>query len=331
MYSIMTQEIASFLFRRFCLALLTVFVVATATFFLMKSVPGDPFAEEMQTATAQSITALKRFHGLDDPLSDQYIRYIKQIATLNFGSSLKSPSQTVNQIIQGGFPISATIGIAALFIALPIGMLLGSLAAIAKTTVGKWLSFSSTIFGVSVPNFVIAASLQFLFAIYFPIFPVARWGTVSQAVLPTLALAIGPSCFIARLLRANILEISMSQYVQTARLKGLSEFRIMTVHVWKNASLPIITYLGPVITNILVGSFVVEQVFGIPGLGQWLVTGIVNRDYPVIGGLTLFYSILLITVHTAIDIITAFLNPAAKSLSQKASVGGTALVSNSFS
>lgn len=313
----MIQEVASFLFRRFILSVVTVFIVATATFFLMKSIPGDPFAEEMQSCSKESIEALRRHHGLDDPLHVQYTRYVKQIFTLDFGRSLKYPSQTVNQIIAGGFPISATIGIEALLLALPFGIAIGSLAALSKrrSLDLSWLTI--TIFGVSVPSFVVATSLQFLFAIYIPIFPVARWGTFSHTVLPAIALAIGPCCFIARLLRANILEILGSQYIQTARLKGLSEFRIMTVHVLKNAIIPIVSYLGPVTANVLVGSFVIERVFGIPGLGQWFVNGIINRDYPVIGGLTLFYSALLITVHTIIDIITALLNPAAKALSQK--------------
>lgn len=313
----MAREIISFLLRRLCLAIITVFIVASATFILMKSIPGDPFAEEMQTASKESIAALRRHYGLDDPLDEQYIRYLKQICVLQFGPSLKTPSQTVNQIIIGAFPISAAIGLFALAIAIPCGMILGSYAAITKRSWSKWLSFSLTIFGVSLPSFVIASTLQFLFALYFPLFPVARWGTFSHAVLPALSLAIGPCCFIARLLRANILEVLESQYVQTARLKGLSEFRIMTVHVWKNSIIPIVSYLGPVTANILVGSFVVEYVFGIPGLGQWFVNGIINRDYPVVGGLTLFYSILLISINTSIDIFTAFLNPGTKSLAEK--------------
>lgn len=313
----MAQEIVSFLLKRFFLALVTVFLVASATFILMKSIPGDPFAEEMQTASKASISALRRLYGLDDPLGEQYIRFLLEICSLNFGPSLKNPSQTVNQIIAGAFPISATIGILALLVAIPSGMILGSLAAVARHNWSKCLGFAVTIFGVSVPSFVLASSAQFLFALYFPLFPVARWGTFSHAVLPALSLAIGPCCFIARLLRANILEILGSQYVLTARLKGLPELRIMTVHVWKNSIIPIISYLGPVTANVLVGSFVVEQVFGIPGLGQWFVNGIINRDYPVIGGLTLFYSTLLISVNTAIDIFTAFLNPGAKTLVQR--------------
>lgn len=318
----MAKEIASFLLKRIALSLITVLAVATATFFLMKSIPGDPFAEEMQTCSKTSIDALRRQHGLDDPLHTQYIRYVKQIFSLDFGRSLKYPSQTVNQIILGGFPISATIGLQALLLAIPIGIVLGSLAALSKNRSGDISWLTVTIFGVSVPSFVIATSIQFLFAIYLPLFPVARWGTFSHTVLPTIALAIGPCCFIARLLRANILEVLNAQYVQTARLKGLSQMRLIGVHVLKNAIIPIISYLGPVTTNVLVGSFVVERVFGIPGLGQWFVNGIINRDYPVIGGLTLFYSMLLISIHTVIDLITAMLNPAAKALSKKSAIQG---------
>jgi len=307
-------DVASFLIRRLLLALCAIFLVATATFFLMKSIPGDPFAEEMQMSSQESLQALRKHYGLDDPLSTQYIRYIKQIFTLDFGTSLKNKSQKVTSIIQNSFPISATLGIEALLLAIPLGLLFGTFASLYSKGITNMGCITFSILGVSIPSFVLAATLQFLFAIYIPIFPVARHGTFMHTVLPAMALAIGPTCFIARLLRANMLEILNKQYIQTARLKGLSNVRIMFVHVWKNALIPIVAYLGPVAANVLVGSFVVERVFGIPGLGQWFVNGVINRDYPVIGGLTLFYSILLITINTGIDLITALLNPTAKTL-----------------
>lgn len=309
----MAKDITLFLFRRFLLAIVTIFLVASASFFLMRAIPGDPFSDEQSTSEA-SITAMRSYYGLNDPLHTQYLRYIGQIFRFDFGPSLKYPSQTVNQIISGGFPISAMIGAEALIIAIPLGMLLGSLAALYNRGFSGAGLASLSIFGVSVPSFVLATSFQFLFAIYFPLFPVARFGTFSHSVLPAFSLAVGPACYIARLLRASILDVQNLPYIQTARLKGLSESRIMITHVWKNALIPILAYLGPVTTNILVGSFVVERIFGIPGLGQWFVNGVINRDYPVIGGLTVFYSMLLLCIHSGIDIITSFFNPGAKIL-----------------
>lgn len=312
---IMAFEVLKFLLKRFFVCIFAIFAIASATFFLMKAIPGSPFAEE-QMLLPETLAALNKHYGLTDPLDVQYIRYIKSIFSFELGPSLKYTSQTVNQIILGAFPVSATLGFEALILSLPLGMIFGSFSALYSTGWKNVFACSLGVFGVSVPSFVIAMSLQFLFAIYFPIFPVAQWGNFSQSVLPAISLAIAPACFIARLLRSNMLEVLGMQYIQTARMKGLSKTRIMTVHVWKNAIIPVLAYLGPVITNILVGSFVVERIFGIPGLGQWFVHAVINRDYPVIGGLTLFYSVFLLINHTIIDLVTAFLNPAAKIISQ---------------
>ncbi len=310
----MLEAICNFLLRRLWISVLTLFAIATATFILMHLVPGDPFAEEAIACPPETLEAIKHYYGLKDPLHLQYSRYILQVFTFDFGPSLKYTSQTVNQIIFGGLPISATLGLEALLFAIPCGILFGTLGALKSRGYSNVALTSCAVLGVSIPTFVLAAGLQFLFAFYFPIFPVARWGTFSHTILPALALAIGPTCYIARLLRVNMLEVFTKEYVQVARLKGLTERRVIFVHVLKNAIIPILSYLGPVTTNVLVGSFAVERVFGIPGLGLWFVNSVINRDFPVIGGLTLFYSILLIFNHTVIDLICALLNPEAKSL-----------------
>ncbi len=310
----MLAGIGNFLLRRLWVSILTLFAIATATFFLMHLVPGDPFAEQSTTATKESLQAIRHYYGLDDPLHLQYSRYILQVFTFDFGPSLKYPSQTVNQIIFGGLPISATLGLEALLFAIPCGILFGTLAALNSRGYSNIVLTSFAVLGVSVPTFVLAAGLQFLFAFHYPIFPVARWGTFAHTILPALALAIGPTCYIARLLRVNMLEVFNKEYVQVARLKGLKEGRVVFVHVLKNAIIPILSYLGPVMTNVLVGSFAVERVFGIPGLGLWFVNSVINRDFPVIGGLTLFYSMLLIFNHTVIDLLCVLLNPETKSI-----------------
>lgn len=310
----MLGAISNFLLRRLGVSILTLFAISTATFILMHLVPGDPFAEESVTAPPETLAAIRHYYGLDDPLHLQYSRYILQVFTFDFGPSLKYPSQTVNQIIFGSLPISATLGLEALLFAIPCGILFGTLAALNSRGYSNVLLTSLAVLGVSVPTFVLAAGLQFLFAFHFPIFPVARWGSFAHTVLPALALAIGPTCYIARLLRVNMLEVFGKEYIQVARLKGLNERRVVFVHVLKNAIIPILSYLGPITTNVLVGSFAVERVFGIPGLGLWFVNSVINRDFPVIGGLTLFYSILLIFNHTVIDLLCAILNPESKGM-----------------
>lgn len=310
----MLRDICTFIARRLVISVFTLFAIVTATFLLMHLVPGDPFAEESQTASKETLAAVRHYYGLDLPFGEKYLRYLKQVFSFDFGPSLRYPSQNVNQIIFNGFPISAILGLEALLLAIPLGMLFGTLSA--QTKLGwKSVGFSSiTSLGVSIPTFVLAASLQFLFAFYFPIFPVARWGSFTHTILPAISLSLVPACFIARLLRANILEVLSKEYIRTARLKGLNQQRLLFVHVWKNACLPILAYLGPVTTNILVGSFAVERVFGIPGLGQWFVNGVMNRDFPIIGGLTLFYSILLIVIHAAIDLMSSLLNPTKRAI-----------------
>lgn len=297
-----------FLLRRLLFAALTIFIIASVTFILMKCTPGDPFMDE-QNMPKECLLALRTYYGLEDPLLVQYTRYIREIFTFDFGPSLKYPSQSVNQIIKEGFPVSCTLGLLALTIAIPCGMILGSLAAFKKDRAIDYTAHAFCVFGLSIPSFVMAATLQYLFAIAIPLFPVARWGSFLHMPLPAIALSIGPMCMIMKLFRTSILDVLQQQYIHTAKVKGLSNVRIIAIHVWKNAALSIITYLGPVTANILVGSFIVERVFGIPGLGQWFVTGVLNRDYSVIGGLTIFYSIILLAVHTVIDFILRLLDP----------------------
>lgn len=302
------KKIFYFLLRRAFISALTIFVIATATFLLMKAVPGDPFQDD-KGIPKECLKNLRDFYGLDDPLIVQYGRYLRSIFLFQFGPSLKYPGQTVNEIIAESFPISAFLGVEALFLALPCGIFLALLAALRYQKVQDKITTVVAVLGISIPSFVIASSLQFFFAIYFPIFPIARFHSFMHTILPAIALALGPACMISRLLRASILDVLTQEYIHTAYAKGLRFKQILTFHVLKNAALPILSYMGPIITNILVGSFIIERIFAVPGLGQWFVAGVMNRDYPVIGGLTLFYSIILLAVHTVIDLINNLLDP----------------------
>ena len=305
----MTKRLLSkFLFQRFVICIITIFSIATVTFFLMHSVPGDPFIDE-QGMPADALKVMRAYYGLDMPLIGQYFRYLKEIFCFDFGPSLKFQDQSVNEIIRQGFPISFSLGIEALFLAIPLGIAFGLILALKRTGPLHISLIASTAIGVSIPSFVLAALLQFLFAIYYPILPVARWGGLLHTILPALALAIGPICFIARLLQATILEVLTLPYIQTARAVGLPKFSILVHYVIKNAILPILGYIGPVTANLMVGSFVVERVFAIPGLGQWFVNGVISRDYPIIAALTIFYSMVLFGVHTILDLLSCAYNP----------------------
>lgn len=287
--------------------------LVTVCFFVMHVLPGDPFQEE-QGAPEEVMAAVRHKWGLDRPLHVQYVCYLRELVHGNLGNSMRYPSETVFGIISNGFPISIYLGCQALLIALPLGIILGTLSA-AKAN--KGFDMGATVLstlGVSIPSFVVAAVLQLVLALYIPIFPVARWGTFSHTILPSIALALGPTCGITRLMRASVLDTLTKEFVTIARMKGLPEWRVLLVHVIPNAILPIIHYIGPTTANLLVGSFVIERVFGIPGLGQWFVNGVMTRDYPVIAGLTLFYSLILLSVHSVIDIITGLFN---RRLSQK--------------
>ena len=270
--------------------------------------PGDPFQEEQGLPT-EVMQALRHKWGLDQPLYKQYFAYINQVFHGDLGTSLRYPSESVIKIIVRGFPISFVLGLQALCIALPLGALLGALSA---TYANKRLDVATTLcatLGISMPSFVVAATLQLVLATLLPIFPVARGGNFFHLILPSLALALGPTCSIMRLMRANTLDILSKEWVVTARMKGLSEKNVLLYHVAPNAMLPVFHYIGPTIANLLVGSFVVERVFSLPGLGQWFVNGVITRDYTVISGLTLFYSLVLFSVNCFINIITVFFDP----------------------
>lgn len=287
---------------------ISLWVLITLCFFLIHIIPGDPFQDE-QGIPAEVLWTLKRNWGLDQPLSVQYFSYVKNLLHGDLGVSMRYPSESVGNIIARGFPISCLLGFQALCFALPLGILLGGLSAYyankrfdVTTTLGATL-------GISVPSFVIAAFLQLLLGIFLPLFPVARSESFWHTILPSFALSVGPMCSIMRLMRANVLDILSREWIMTARMKGLSEGQVLLHHVVPNAFLPVIHYIGPTIANLLVGSFVVERVFGIPGLGQWFVNGVISRDYAVISGLTLFYGLILFFVHSFINFITIFFDP----------------------
>lgn len=287
---------------------ISLFIVVSLTFILMHSIPGDPFTDERALPT-KIHEALRNHYGLDDPLYDQYVKYLKSVFTLNLGPSLKYQHKSVNSVIKDNFPISALLGLEALFIAISLGVFFGVVAAIRNRSWQNYLFAILSSLGISIPSFILAVFLQYIFAMKLDFFPIARWGTISHTILPALSLAAVPAAYISRLVRCNMIETLKSDYIKTAISKGLPLSRIIFKHALKNSLSPLMPYFGQLSANILLGSFVIEKIFGIPGLGFWFVNSVNNRDYSMILGLTLFYSFILLFLLFIADVIHSFLDP----------------------
>jgi len=268
------------------------FVLITLTFIMMKSLPGDPFSEE-KALPQEVIESLRRHYALDTPIIVQYGRYLISVMTFNFGPSLVNPDLTVGQVIRTAFPVSAVIGLQALFLSLTFGTLFGTISAFLHPRWQQKVMMVAGISLISIPGFILASMLQYFMGVYHEILPLAQWGTWEHTILPTLSLTAFPLAFIARLVHSNLIQILKLDYIRNAKAKGLSEWETILTHALPNALIPVIGTLGPLISSILVGSFVIEKIFGIPGLGQWFISSVMNRDYPMIMGTAVFYSGIL--------------------------------------
>ncbi|RDB31580.1 ABC transporter permease [Candidatus Similichlamydia laticola] len=294
--------------RKTVSAFATLFSIATVTFFLMKIIPGDPFAEE-RPIPKEVRAALNAYYGLNHSVWVQYITYLKGLVQLDLGPSLKYTDRSVNSILKEGFPVSATLGVEALFLSLFVGTYCGVLSAKNwKKPVDRIITIASVV-GISNPSFVKATLLQYIFAIKLGLFPVACWGTFRHTVLPVLAIAFSPTCHLARLIRSGMINALSRDYIQFARAKGVPWNHVLYRHLLPEAILPALGILGPLTSGILIGGFVVEKIFAIPGIGQWLVKSISNRDYPLILGLTVFYGFLLLIANFIVDLIHISLDP----------------------
>lgn len=305
-------DFARSILKRVAILALSLWCVITGTFILMHCLPGDPFIGE-QNIPPEILKSLYSHYGLDDPLLVQYGKYLKAIFRGNLGTSITYPGRAVTKFIRDGFPVSAQLGAQALLFAIPFGIGLGSWAAIRKN---KWQDVSAMLLstlGVSVPSFVLASFLQLIFCMKLHLLPVARWGSFEHTILPSLALAALPTAFIARLIRSNLVEVMQQDYIRTALSKGLPLFVVAMRHGLRNAILPTLAYLGPIISQILTGSFMIERIFAIPGLGQWMIFSINARDYPMIIGLTIFFSSFLMISIFIIDLLSKLIDPRTRS------------------
>ena len=297
-----------YILKRTALAVLTVWLVITVTFFVMRAVPGGPFAGE-KAISPEALAALEEKYGLDKPLLVQYGTYLKDIVTrLDFGPSLKQRDRSVLQIIREGLQVSAGLGLTAAALAVATGLSLGTVAALAR---GKWADKAIMVLTtgfVSMPSFIIGTLLLLLFAVKWMVVPAN--GTVAGGlILPVVTLSMYPAAYITRLTRSAMLEVMGQDYIRTAKAKGVSGFRLVTVHALKNALLPVITYLGPMLAHIVTGSLVVEQIFAVPGIGRSFVVSITNRDYPLIMGTTIVLSVLIVVMNLLSDLLYKAADP----------------------
>ncbi len=297
--------------NRIVSSLLVLLAIISITFFLMHAIPGGPFTNE-KNLPAAVLKSIEEHYRLHDPLWQQYIDYLASLARFDLGPSFKYAGRSVNDIISESFPVSLQLGTVSIGLAILLGIPAGALAALRQN---KWQDYATMLLataGVSVPSFVLATMLVYVLAIQLGLLPAAMWGGVEYVIMPALALAAHPMAFIARLTRASMLEVLAQDYIKTARAKGLPPTVILYRHALKNALIPVITYIGPMSASVLTGSFIIENIFAIPGLGRHFVTSIYNRDYTVILGVTIFYSLLVIVLNLLVDLIYPLLDPRIK-------------------
>jgi len=306
-----------FTLKRFGYMLLTLFIASSITFMLIHAMPGDPLAVAARKLPEQIRANYYAKYGLDQPLLTQYSLFIKNALHGDLGQSLASPGRDITETIKKHAPISAQIGGQGLIVGVSIGILLGIVAAFNR---GKWpdyLVMFIAIIGISIPSFVVASLLQYFFTVELRWLPTTGWGEFKHTILPTIALSFAPIATYARYMRANCLDVIGQDYIITAKAKGVSKVSLVFKHVIRNAILPAITLLGPQVANIFTGSFVVESIFAIPGLGQYFVSAVTDRDYTMIMGQAIFVSSLFIIALFLVDIIYGLVDPRIRVSSSK--------------
>jgi len=293
--------------RRLIVSLITIWILATLTFFLVRILPGDPFTSEKITPEIKA--NMMKYYGLDKPLPVQYATYMGNLLKGDMGYSLRYKNREVNNIIADAFPASAELGIRSLVFSVSVGLILGIIAALNHNKGWDYASMVIAVIGVSVPSFVVGALIQYLFGIKWKILPVAQWKSFAHTIMPTFSLGLGTLALIARLMRTSMLEVVGQDYIKTAKAKGLSPAQVTVKHQIRNAILPVVTVLGPLVAALLTGTFVVEQIFAIPGLGRHYVLSIQNLDYTMVMGLTIFFGAFLVLMNFLVDIAYGLVDP----------------------
>lgn len=299
-----------FILVRLVNILITLFIIATATFLLMKMLPGSPFDEEkLADLTEEARLEFYARYGLDEPLHVQYLKYMGNLVQGDLGVSYYYKGQPVNSLIMDRIAPSALLGFQATVLGLSIGIILGMIAAYRHNTIWDYFTMIIAVLGISIPNFVLAAILQFYAGLQWGLFPVAYWESYDHSILPTISLAVTVIALIARFTRNEMLEVLQQDYITTAHAKGLGDLAVLFKHAIRNALIPIVTILGPVFVSLLTGSLVIENIFSIPGIGSLFVDSIKMNDYTTIMGLTLFYSSFFILTILIVDILYGIIDP----------------------
>jgi oligopeptide transport system permease protein len=298
-----------FILGRLVQAIPVIFIVITATFFLVRAAPGGPFDAE-KAVIPEVKAALERQYRLDLPLHEQYFAYLGDLMQGDLGPSFKYPGRSINELIESGLPVTAELGAYALLIALIIGGISGILAALRPNTLQDYIPMSLAMIGICMPTFLLGPLLVLLFGIELDWLPVSGWGDIpGDKLMPSITLGAAYAAYVARLSRAGMLEVLSQDYIRTARAKGLPEWQVVVKHGLRGGMLPVVAFLGPAFAGLLAGSFVVETIFQIPGLGRFYVQAAFNRDYTMILGTTVFLSTLIVLFNLLSDIVAAWLNP----------------------
>lgn len=301
-----------FIFKRIMAGLVALFILATLTFFMMKAIPGSPFSQDNKHVPPEVIAALNAKYGLDKPVMEQYVVYIKNAVQLDFGDSIKKKGMSVNYIISRSIGPTMTVGLVAFVVSITVGLLLGIISALTKK---RWVNNLITVIataGVSVPSFIFAMVLMIVFGVMLKMLPLVGLNTPMHYILPSFALAIHPISMITRLTRSSLKDVMNKDYITLAKSKGTKDNMVIIRHGLKNALLPVITYSGPLIAGLLTGSFVIESLFSIPGIGKEFVSSVTNRDYTMIMGLTIFLGAIVIVMSILSDIVSALIDPRIK-------------------
>ncbi len=296
--------------KRLLGAIPTLLILMTLAFFMMRAAPGGPFDTEKSLPPEIQANLDKKYH-LDEPLIQQYGRYLWDLAHGDFGPSFQYKDYSVNELIATGFPVSLRLGLSAIAIALVVGVGLGTLAALRQNSATDYSVMTLAMTGISIPNFVLAPILILIFAVYLGWLPAGGWndGAWRNTILPIIGLALPQIAYISRLMRGSMIEVLRSNPIRTARAKGLPERVVILRHALKPALLPVVSFLGPATAAVITGSVVIEQIFGIPGLGRYFVQGALNRDYTLVMGVVVFYGMLIILFNFIVDLVYAMLDP----------------------
>lgn len=298
-----------FIVKRLLQAIPVLLLVITATFFMVRAAPGGPFDKD-RAVPAEVMKKLNEQYHLDDPLWQQYIDYLGNLLQGDLGPSFKYPTHSVNDLLIAGLPATLELSFYAIVFALIVGLSAGMLASLKPNSLQDYIPMSSAMIGICMPTFVLGPILLLVFGIWLGWVPVAGWGQIpGDKVLPSITLGFAYAAYIARISRGGMLEVMSQDYIRTARAKGLSSARIVFVHALRGGITPVISFLGPAIAGLLAGSFVVESIFQIPGLGRFYVTAAFNRDYTMILGFTIFFAALIIVFNLLADILLVWLNP----------------------